>query len=295
MNLEGIKQHLGNHGSRWLVAVILLPIVITSMLLENGALFFIVMLLAGGITWWEFSRSFFGADRTGLLSLGLVGWLAVAAGAFLYGPPGQSLGLVVALALGAAYCMWALERESGPVLLNLLGRFALGHLYLSFLMSFFMLLKKVDQGGLWLLYVLVATMAADTGAYYVGRKYQGPKLAPKISPNKTVSGLLGGAAAATLISAVFAVFLPGVGVMLLMGLGLVLGFWGAVGDLFESALKRALDIKDSSALLLGHGGFLDRLDSLLFNVVPVYILADHIANNNPKLADVIPQLAAFMP
>lgn len=278
MNLEGIKQRLGEDGSRWLVAAILLPIVVFGMVTEEYTYFFIIVLLAGGIAWWEFSRNLFGADRTGLMFLALAGWVAVATGAFFFGPQGQSLGLVTALALGAGYCMWALERESGPVLLNLLGRFALGHLYLSFLMSFFLLLKKADSGGLWLIYTLVATIAADTGAYYAGRKFKGRKLAPKISPNKTVSGLLGGAALAMIVSGVFSIFMPA-GLLTLLALGLFLGFWGAGGDLFESAIKRAVEIKDSSRILLGHGGFWDRLDSLLFNVVPVYILADFIAMN----------------
>ena len=280
MNLEGIKQQLGNHGSRWLVAIVLLAVIVPAIVLEDSLYFYLIMLLIGGVTWWEFSHNLFGADRRGLFGLALAGWLAVANGAFFYGPSGQSLGLVIGLALGAAYCMWALERESGPVLLNLLGRFALGHLYLSFLMSFFLMLKKVDHGGQWLIYLLVVTIAADTGAYYVGRKYQGPKLAPKISPNKTVSGLVGGAVAAMLISGLFSLILPsGAGVLIMLSLGLFLGFWGAVGDLFESAIKRAIDIKDSSNLLMGHGGFWDRLDSLIFNVVPVYILAEYVAMN----------------
>lgn len=276
MDVDKIKERFGTHGSRWLVAIVLLPPVIGSIVVENHLWFFLVMLLIGGATWWEFSLNLFGADRNSLMALALAGWLAVAVGAFFYGPSGQSLGLVAALALGAGYTMWALEKESGPVLLNLLGRFALGQLYLSFLMSFFLLMKKVDfGGGPWLIYTLLVTACADTGAYYAGRKFQGRKLWPKISPNKTVSGLLGGAAAAVLISAVSTTYLPAhAGLLPMCLLGLFLGFWGALGDLFESAIKRALGIKDTSNLLLGHGGFWDRLDSLLFNIVPVYVMAE---------------------
>ncbi len=276
MTRDGIKLSMSGHASRWLVAVVLLVPTVYSMLADQYLYFFFLVLLAGGVTWWEFSRNLFGVERTGLLGLSLGGWAAVAGGAYFYGPSGQSIGLVLALALGAGYCMWALERETGPVLLNLLGRFSLGHLYLSFLMSFFLLLKKTGSGGLWLIYVLLVTIAADTGAYYVGRRVQGPKLWPKISPNKTVSGLVGGAVAAMAVSAACATFLPQASLFALSALGLFLGLWGAVGDLFESAIKRAIDIKDSSTLLLGHGGFWDRLDSLLFNIVPVYILADFI-------------------
>jgi len=277
MSVDKIKMKWGSHLSRWLVALLLLPPVVFCMVAENYTWFFILMLIAGAFTWWEFAVNLFGADRRGLMSLGMAGWLAVACGAYFWGPSGQSIGLVLALALGAGYTMWALQRESGPVLLNLLSRFALGHLYISFLLSFFLMLKKTEAGGLWLIYVLVVTIAADTGAYYVGTKLKGPKLCPKVSPNKTVSGLLGGAAAAMVVSAICASFLPPKYYQL-MALGLFLGFWGALGDLFESAIKRAIDIKDSSTILMGHGGFWDRLDSLMFNIVPVYVVADVVIN-----------------
>ena len=279
MNFEALAQRLGGHLSRWLVALILLPPVVYSMWADEYLFFFLLILVIGGLTWWEFSRLLFGPGRLDLFFLALTGWLAVAFGAFSYGPTGQSLGLVLALALGSGYTMWSLDRESGPVVLNLLSRFALGQVYLSFLMSFFILLKKTDSGGLWLIYVLVATAAADTAAFYVGRRFKGPKLWPKISPHKTISGLLGGVAASVLVSAFFAYFLaPAFSVLVFLGFFLAL--WGALGDLFESAIKRALDIKDSSRFLLGHGGFWDRLDSLLFNIVPVYALVDLVLSTH---------------
>lgn len=277
MNLDTIKDRLGSHGSRWVAGIALLLVTIFPILSEQYIFFYILMLTLGGLCWWEYSINLFGSERTGLMALALAGWLIVASGAYFFGPSGQSLGLVAALALGAGYSMWALEKESGPVLLNLLGRYTLGHLYLSFLMSFFLLLKKTDAGKQWLIYAIVVTIAADIAAYYVGSRLKGPKLCPKISPNKTVSGLLGGAVASMLISIVSVAYLPAEASKLIMCLaGLFLGFWGAMGDLFESTIKRALDIKDTSTLLLGHGGFLDRFDSLLFNIVPVYVLADFL-------------------
>ncbi|MDR1922142.1 MAG: phosphatidate cytidylyltransferase [Candidatus Adiutrix sp.] len=278
MDLHELKERLGPNLSRWLVAAVLLPPIVYSAVTDHYLPFFLVMLAIGALTWWEYSRNLLGHDRIGLFGLGAAGWALTAAGAYFYGPSGQSIGLVGAISMGAVYAMWALERESGPVLLNLLGRFALGHIYLSFLLSFFLLLKKLDAGGLWLVYVLVVTIAADTAAFYVGSKVKGPKLCPKISPNKTVSGLFGGAAGAMAVSAACAWFLSA-SLPLLAVLGLFLGFWGAVGDLFESALKRAIGIKDSSGLLLGHGGFWDRIDSLLFNIAPVYVVAEMVMNS----------------
>ncbi|MGL4207876.1 MAG: phosphatidate cytidylyltransferase [Candidatus Adiutrix sp.] len=278
MNMEDLKQRLGPHFSRWLVAIVLLPPIVYGMVADHYLYFFVVMLIIGAVTWWEYSQALFGRERIGLLGLALAGWFMTAAGAFFYGPSGQSIGLVAAIALGAFYTMWFLDREGGPVLLNLLGRFALGHIYLSFLLSFFLLLKKIDTGGLWLIYILLVTIAADTVAFYVGSKLKGPKLCPKISPNKTISGLVGGALGAMVVSIFCSFFLPAT-VAQLAALGLFLGFWGALGDLFESTLKRALGIKDSSGLLMGHGGFWDRLDSLLFNIVPVFVVAEMVMNS----------------
>ena len=267
-----MKQNMNSHLSRWLIAVLLLPPILLALFADNMLFFLFLMLAIGGLTWWEFAQHLFGAERRGLFILSLVGWCAVALGAFFYGLDGQQIGLIVALGLGAGYTLWALEKQSGPATINLLSRFALGHLYLSFFLSFFLLLKKMDQGAFWILYALLVTIAADTFAFYVGSKLKGPKLYPKASPNKTISGLLGGILGAMLVSAVALSFLPSEASLKgMIFLGFILGVWGALGDLFESSIKRCLEIKDTSTILMGHGGFWDRLDSLMFNLPPVYI------------------------
>lgn len=115
------------------------------------------------------------------------------------------------------------------------------------------------------MYWLLATIwATDTGAYASGRAIGGPKLAPRISPKKTWAGLIGGVVAAVLVggATASAVDLPNpLGLALVSG---VVGGWSQVGDLCESAMKRHFGVKDSSNLIPGHGGFLDRLDGLLF-------------------------------
>lgn len=114
-------------------------------------------------------------------------------------------------------------------------------------------------------YWLLATIwATDTGAYAAGRSIGGPKLAPRISPKKTWAGLIGGMVAAVAVggATAAAVGLPHpIGLALVSG---VVGGWSQVGDLSESAMKRHFGVKDSSNLIPGHGGFLDRLDGLLF-------------------------------
>ncbi|MFO1046434.1 MAG: phosphatidate cytidylyltransferase [Geminicoccaceae bacterium] len=116
------------------------------------------------------------------------------------------------------------------------------------------------QHLLWLLIVIAAT---DTCAYLVGRTLGGPRLAPRISPGKTWSGLLGGVAGAGLLGAVASHAL-GAGVMFAAAVGAGLAVVGQLGDLFESALKRRAGVKDSGRLIPGHGGLLDRIDGLVF-------------------------------
>ena len=117
-----------------------------------------------------------------------------------------------------------------------------------------------------LIWVFLVVWSTDIGAYFAGRAIGGPKLAPSISPNKTVAGLIGGVLAATILAGlwVYAVKLPAT----LLSLAPPLAVAAQMGDLFESGLKRRAGVKDSGTWLPGHGGLLDRLDGL----VPVSVL-----------------------
>jgi phosphatidate cytidylyltransferase len=121
--------------------------------------------------------------------------------------------------------------------------------------------------------LLIATVVvSDTAQYYTGRAFGRRPLAPAISPKKTVEGAIGGVIFGALFMAIAISFVfPATPIVVRMLLGLVIVFLGIVGDLFESRLKRAAGVKDSSALIPGHGGVLDRIDALLF-AIPVFYL-----------------------
>lgn len=116
------------------------------------------------------------------------------------------------------------------------------------------------------LWAFIVTWSADIGAFFTGRSFGGPKLAPTISPNKTISGLIGGVVAATLLGGIWAEHQE-LDMMWLL-LAPLFALAAAVGDLFESWMKRRAGVKDSGRILPGHGGVLDRLDGL----VPVAVL-----------------------
>ena len=123
-----------------------------------------------------------------------------------------------------------------------------------------------DDGFSLVLWAFIVTWTADIGAFFVGRAMGGPKLAPSISPNKTMSGLVGGIVAATVVAGIWAVVRE-----LHWGwlvLAPLFAFDAAMGDLFESGMKRRAGVKDTGTLIPGHGGILDRLDGL----VPVAVL-----------------------
>ena len=146
-----------------------------------------------------------------------------------------------------------------------------GMLYIGLTLSYLVGVRLLPQGESLLFFLLLVTWAADTGAYYVGTLYGRRKLAPRISPKKTVEGLAGGLAGAMIVAcAARWSFLPEFSLFDTLALAVLLTLAGLWGDLVESAIKRGVGVKDSGGLLPGHGGMLDRLDSLLFTAPAFY-------------------------
>jgi phosphatidate cytidylyltransferase len=152
--------------------------------------------------------------------------------------------------------------------LNRLAWTLLGAVYLGYLLPHWVLLFRMPHGRAWVALVLLVIMMGDAAAYFVGQRFGMRKLAPEISPGKTIEGVfgyLGGSLAGGCLGALFLVTELGtIEVVMLSGM---LSVAGQIGDLFESLIKRVFGVKDSGILLPGHGGLLDRLDSLIFPAV----------------------------
>lgn len=152
--------------------------------------------------------------------------------------------------------------------LSRIGWTLLGGLYIGLLVPQIALLFQLAEGRAWVAFVLVVIMAGDSAAYFLGKHFGKRKLAPVLSPSKTVEGAFGYLLGSVVIGVVaWTVLALPAGLMEIILLSLILSILGQLGDLFESQLKRAFTVKDSGELLPGHGGVLDRLDSLIFPVV----------------------------
>lgn len=182
-----------------------------------------------------------------------------------------------------AVALALLIRPRNPFTDSMVGWWLGAVLYVGVLGAHFVLLRDIGEGQRWLIVLLATVFATDTGAYAIGRLFGRHKMAPQISPNKTWEGAAGGflfgAAAAVIATLVLdpsptdstgAVIDGAYGVAALVLIAVGTPVVAMIGDLVESALKRRLGVKDVSQILPGHGGFLDRLDSLLFAVPWIY-------------------------
>lgn len=135
--------------------------------------------------------------------------------------------------------------------------------------GFYFFIETRNVGIEYVIYALLVIWTTDSGAYFTGRKFGKRKLWPDISPNKTVEGFIGGILAAVIVALIFQIFVPvSSSTVYLIVVTILASIFGQLGDLVESALKRHYGVKDSGNILPGHGGILDRFDSLLF-VLPL--------------------------
>lgn len=256
------------HARRWLTALLALPVLLSLLLRGPWWSWLALLLLVEGLAHWEFLR-LGGLTSPGLLTLNLgVGLLLLVA--FVPGLPQLPLlFLLLGLFILCGYFLW--HFESYPQLLVALGHAALGLLYVPLLLGHFYWLFELPAGRWWLLWLLGVVFACDTGAFYAGHWWGRQKLYPAVSPGKTVAGMVGGFVTALLAGLGLGFWLfPAYHPLPLTLLSLLLAAVGQLGDLFESMLKRRAQVKDASRLLPGHGGLLDRLDSLGFAGLTLY-------------------------
>ncbi|MBF0614282.1 MAG: phosphatidate cytidylyltransferase [Magnetococcales bacterium] len=252
---------------RTLSAVVLAPLLIWLLLAGPRMWFFVVLLVASGVLLWEWLR------LKNLFSYLLMIPLLLAQFLVMYtGYRGYLgwIGLELVLILLALFAWSLVEYRPGGSVSDRAGFRFMGVVYCGVPLMLLDGVRAMPHGGALVCLLLFVVWATDTGAYLVGRKWGTTKLVPAISPGKTWAGFWGGTLAGTAMgwAGMVGFSLPFSWLEGLV-LGGVLSMAGAVGDLVESVLKREAGVKDSSQLIPGHGGLLDRLDSLLF-VAPLF-------------------------
>jgi phosphatidate cytidylyltransferase len=266
------------HSRRWLTALIVLPLLLLVLLKGGHFGFVLVLILVNALAQWEFLGMFQpdGPKFQRLKSI-LLGTLLLLSFCTAFPPnklcfPSGFLpsnpSIVIFILIWCIFTFFLfyllsygqIAELGRELMLNLLCL-----LYLPLLLGHFIWLRYLPQGELWILWLLIVIFTGDTAAFYVGRALGKRKLYPQVSPGKTWAGAVGGVAfslGAGLAAGKW--LLPAVNLQVFGWLALVLALLGLLGDLFESMLKRQAQVKDAGELLPGHGGMLDRLDSLLF-------------------------------
>ena len=255
-------------GQRILSAAILVPVVGVVVYL-GGPWLAVVVGLAALLAGWEFyallRRGGYGPSRPlGLLLIALL----------LLGTYQPEWGLIQPVVAGMVMLTlgWQLFQADSPVPMVDWALTVSGGLYLGWLMGHFLLLRAAPQGLCWIVAALLSTWICDSGAYFVGLSFGRHKLWPRISPKKSWEGAVGGCMSGVVLTAVIAGLLD-LGWSHGAAIGALVGIAAPFGDFAVSMLKRQVGVKDSSHLIPGHGGMLDRIDSLLFTIPVVYYYA----------------------
>ena len=200
--------------------------------------------------------------------------LLVAAGVATRDPNLWGAGMSLTVIAGLAF---PIARHADlPAAVYRLGLQLLGVLYVGFFMPHITLMRELPngEGWRWVLFTVAAVFGSDSGGYFAGRAFGRHQLLPEVSPKKTIEGAVGAVVGAVLSALLIHVLVhPSLDTTEVIVLGVVLSALAQFGDLCESALKRAFGAKDSGWIIPGHGGILDRLDSLLFPFVFTYYYA----------------------
>lgn len=240
---------------------------------DSFILFWLTMSLVIALALFEYFSMLCATSHKNDIAFGVLFGILPALAAYHKTVDAVSLAFVAALLLICARIIFNYGNYNGNGF-DTLCRYCFGATYVGFFAAHLILLMTI--GGPWALVLLTAiTIATDSAAYYTGSYLGKTKLCPLISPGKTVAGLIGGLIGGTLTGIIIGLFfLPASSPMVIGLVALIIAAIGMASDLIESMVKRATGIKDSGQVLPGHGGILDRIDSLLA-ATPIFFYLVH--------------------
>ncbi len=263
------------HLQRWLTAVVLAPLVLWIIIKGSTLLVAALVSVVAIFAIREYLRIICGNDGGPVSqSIKIISYttsMILVMGACLQS--WQIMFLLIALNL-MTLCVFVLFRfATMPRVFDLISRQVLGIVYIPVSLALLVFIHAGENGALWIIWALIVCFANDTGAFYTGTFLGKHKLAPNISPNKTIEGSLGGVTVSVLVGFIFCLlFFSDLSLAFFtLPCALTMAIAGQIGDLFESAMKRVTHVKDSGRILPGHGGMLDRIDGLLLAVPVLYM------------------------
>jgi phosphatidate cytidylyltransferase len=273
---ERIEARVGRNLPKAILFGLVAGGVALACLLIIKEIFIVVAAAAIALAALELAQAFRGAGRSVARTPAIIAAAAAIPAAYFWHTPGQLIAIAGGILL---VWIWRLAESLAPSkratptrLFRDLGSAALVQVYVTFLGSFTMLTLSQHDGQWWLLAFLILVIGVDTGAYASGLLFGRHPMAPTISPNKTWEGFAGAAVVSVVAGVILSLFMLGDTWWFGVIFGLVLLITATIGDLTESLIKRDLGIKDMSSWLPGHGGILDRLDSLLPSAAATYAL-----------------------
>jgi len=243
-----------------------LAVLAVVVVLHGGLIYFFLMLalaLIGLSEFFRLVRRYRPLPMAGFIAVAVMMYMA-----WFHSPFGLLGALALAVLLVALLGLLIGPKRGVSVRMSVT---LLGILYLGFGFSALLMLRRLDIGAAAVLTVVFGTWAGDTMAYFTGRFFGATPMAPKLSPKKTWEGFVGGAIGTILLVVFIGLYTP-LGPADSLLLGAVIAVVGPLGDLFESLVKRDVQIKDSGRGIPGHGGVLDRFDALLWSSVAAYFL-----------------------
>ena len=265
---------MNHHLQRWITVIVSAPLLVICIWYSSEQLFSLFILAVIEIAAWEYNGLAFAKEGAAWEKgevLFFAGVIAISAHISDY----MTITSVLTFCLLLSFFVFLFRIRDQAIDISKVGKVVLGFMYMPLLMSYFIFLRHLPSGVRWVSFALVLAFSGDVFGYYTGKTIGKRKLSPVVSPGKTVEGTIGVMCGSLMGGIIFQQFvfteLPFIHALIMGAFG---GILGQLGDLFESAMKRTAGVKDAGFIFPGHGGILDRLDSLSF-IAPFIFYYQH--------------------